>query len=114
MARAKQESMRPAGVGYTFTAVNDKVKGQLDDRRPFLEYGLENDPALTHFIAQWAEGRQDFERELYDALLNLSILKLAERQDLLNKYARAAHDDERPLPPGVGLRLDPYVSVTKS
>jgi hypothetical protein len=117
MDRLGLDSSRPRGVGYTFTVVADKVKGQIEDKRPYFEWALEREPSLAEFI----DGLSDLDNvnvpvreRLHEALMNLSILKLSERQELLNSTARAHKDDEAPLPPGMGFRPVPYVSVTKA
>jgi hypothetical protein len=117
MDRLGMDSSRPRGVGYTFTVVVDKIKGQIEDRRLYFEWALEREPSLAEFI----DGLSDLDNvnvpvreRLHEALMNLSILKLSERQELLNSTARAHKDDEAPLPPGMGFRPVPYVSVTKA
>jgi hypothetical protein len=116
MDRLGMDSSRPRGVGYTFTVVADKIKGQIEDRRLYFEWALEREPSLNEFLDRRHDhgSRAGFEAALHEALMNLSILKLSERQELLNSTARAHKDDEAPLPPGMGFRPVPYVSVTKA
>jgi hypothetical protein len=116
LERAGLDSLRPRGLEYVFTAVDDKVKGQLEDRGPYFKWALEREPSLAEFVetsCNVALSEEEFAARLHDALMNLSILKLSERQDLMNQQARKASDDEQPLPPGLGSRPVPYVSVVK-
>jgi ethanolamine ammonia-lyase large subunit len=124
LARAKVDSMRPTGVGYTFTAVTDAERGRVTDRARYYRWALEREPSIQDFmdnaVAQYEndanlETRDDTLREaLYEAILNLSILKVVEQQRILNAQVKAAHDDETELPPGLDFDPVPYVSVTKA
>lgn len=116
--RARQEMCRPLGIGITYTAVFDKEKGRLTDRGAYFDWALDNDPALNE-LADDLSGDAGYspEQVLYqvkEALRNLTILKLAERQELLNRQVRAAHEDKQPMPPGLDFDPVPYVSVTKA
>lgn len=112
--RERQESARPAGLGYTFTAVNDKERGYVSDRNLYYRWALEQEPSLEEFFERYGDNRWGFRDDLFDALLNLSILKLAESQRTLNATVKRCHDDEQPLPPGVDFEPVPYISVTKA
>jgi hypothetical protein len=102
--------------GVLFTKV-EKVKGQVDDRSEYVRWALDNDEGLQAFI-QRAAGRHGvagaFVDELYEAVMNLELLKLKEDGQLLNQQARAHIDDGEPLPPGMGFRPDNYISQRKA
>jgi hypothetical protein len=112
------ESYRTGGT--LFSAVQDRVKGQVDDRRKFIRWALENDEAVAEFIAEWgicaADGTPDaaFEEAFYDAITNTSVVKLKEDGSAVNSMAKAHIDDEAPLPPGVSFRPDPYIGQRAS
>ncbi len=117
MARARQDSSRPTGVGYTFTAVTDQEKGRVTDRNVYYRWALEQEPSIQEFL-DWLDTHYDggdhIRERLYEAILNLSILKVTEQQRVLNATVKACHDDERELPPGLDFEPVPYVSVTKA
>jgi hypothetical protein len=118
--RSRQESCRPLGVGVTFTAVFDKERGRLTDRKAYFEWAMDTDPALLE-LADDLSGDAGYTPEqvlhrVKEALQSLTILKLSERQELLNRQVRKAHEEEppAPLPPGLDYDPVPYVSVTKA
>lgn len=118
------ESVRPRGFGYTFTAVYDKVKGRIEDRRKYVEWALPQEPSLDAFEEEFCDieratsfedaqrRREEFRAALHQAIQDLSIVKVTERQELINTQARNHVDDEAPLPPGLGFTPEPYFSVT--
>lgn len=117
--RTRSDSMRPTGVGYTFTAVTDAEKGRITDRSRYYRWALEQEPSVQAFLDQQDHGGDPAVRgaladDLYEAILNLSILKVVEQQRILNAQVKAAHDDESELPPGLDFDPVPYVSVTKA
>jgi hypothetical protein len=122
MARERQASFRPEGLSFLFRADRERVKGQVDDRGVFFDWALGEEPSLLKFIDDLVAAlgvdhqltREGWTRELHEALKNLTFLKLAERQELLNRWARKNRDDKAPMPPGTAYRPDPFVSVTKS
>lgn len=110
------ESFRTGGTLYT--RIDDRVKGQVEDRRLYLRHCLENDEAVQDFV-NWAwEAGNELEgvaEKLYDLLLGgLELCVLKEKQDRCNAQARAHIDDEAPLPPGLTFRPDPYIQQRNS
>ena len=108
------ESFRTGGT--LFTANFDRVKGQVEDRRLYIKYALDNDEAVADYL-EWLEscGVAGGGRErLYEMLRDLSGLHLKEDQRVLNDLAKSALDDEVPMPPGVTYRPDPYIQRRRS
>lgn len=120
--RTRNDSMRPTGVGYTFTAVTDAEKGRITDRKVYYRWALEREPSVTELVEAVLEAQRDgttlssgdILEWAIDAILNLSILKVTEQQRVLNAQVKKAHDDEQELPPGLDFDPVPYVSVTKA
>jgi len=73
--------------GYLFTAVREKVYGQISDRSEFVKWALENDPELVTY---------------------------KEVADPLNQLVRSRLDDKQPMPPGVTFRSEDVISMRKS
>lgn len=114
------------GDEYLYSVV-EKVKGQIEDRAPYLRWCLENDPAIQEFLAEMldcvgvaaGEGRsrwtvEDAEQAFYEAVLGTSAIAYKEKTDIMNQQARAHVDDGAPLPPGLTFRPDPYISMRRS
>ena len=109
---------------YLFSRV-DKVKGQIEDRTPYVRWALENDEGIQEFLAYMSEAvadetydvkavSDDLEQRFYDAIMGTSTVSYKEDGHIINAQARAHVDDEAPLPPGLTFRPDPYISMTKS
>lgn len=119
MQAEQADSFRTNGV--LFTAIADRVKGQVDDRRLFVRWALENDEGIQEFLS-WAietwrydPGDPDaFVEKLYDAIMNTSLVTYKENGTACNSMAKAHIDDETPLPPGLSFRPDPYIQQLKS
>jgi hypothetical protein len=113
------EAHRSKSTGYLFSVVN-KVKGQIEDRRPYVRWALENDPAIDEFLAKWGKCAVDddteaeFAGDFFDAITSTSVVTYKENGDTMNQQARAHVDDGAPLPPGLTFRPDPYISMRKS
>jgi hypothetical protein len=112
------DSFRSKSTGYLFSVVN-KVKGQIEDRRPYVRWALENDPSLAEFLGKYQrvsghDGWEDFEDDFFDAITSTSVVTYKENGDTMNQQARAHVDDGAPLPPGLTFRPDPYISMRKS
>lgn len=116
------ESYRTGGV--LFTANRERMKGQIEDRRLYVRWALEQDEGVQEFLERWgsvllhakapASMVDELEEDLFEVLSNLSMLKLKEDGHVINQQARAHVDDERPLPPGLTFRPDPYVQQRSS
>jgi hypothetical protein len=52
--------------------------------------------------------------ELIQAIHETSFVQLREHADPLNALVRERLDDGQTLPPGVGFRVDEYISLRKS
>ena len=113
----ESDSFRSKSTGYLFSVVN-KVKGQIEDRRPYVRWALENDPAIHEFLATFAHpsplDQEQFEDAFFSAITSTSVVTYKENGDTMNQQARAHVDDGAPLPPGLTFRPDPYISMRKS
>jgi hypothetical protein len=105
--------------GYLFTAIT-RVKGQIEDRAPYVRWALENDEAIQEFL-NWATAiasddvlLDEVERRFYDAIMGTSTVSYKEDGHVINQQARSHVDDGAPLPPGLTFRPDPYIGMTKS
>ncbi len=105
------DSFRTAGV--LFTAINDRVKGQVDDRRQFVRWALESDEGVEEFLDEVQIHPGDYEK-FYDAIMNTELVTYKENGTACNSMAKAHVDDETPLPPGLSFRPDPYIQQLKS
>lgn len=95
---------------YLYSVVT-KVKGQIEDRGPYVRWCLENDEAIIEFLRLYPEvDEQDF----YDAIMGTSQVSYKEDGTIMNQQANAHVDDGAPLPPGLTFRPAPYISMTKS
>lgn len=115
MEAEEAESFRTSG--YLYTAVTERVKGQVEDRGPYVRWALENDEAIQEFLAAIGvtlHSDEEIAEALYSTLQSLSIVKLKEDGHVMNQQVRSHIDDKQPLPPGLTFRPDPYVSMTKS
>ena len=102
--------------GYLYSVVT-KVKGQIEDRRPYIRWALENDPAIVEFLMTYCPYDLDtevFREAFFDAITSTSTVKYKEDGNVMNQQARAHVDDGAPLPPGLTFRPDPYISMRKS
>ncbi len=128
MEAEEAASFRTPGKGsYLFSRV-DKVKGQIEDRAPYVRWALENDEGIQEFINEnirWACGFADapdgyealveeMTEAFYDAITRTSTVKYKEDGNIMNQQARSHVDDGAPLPPGLTFRPDSYISMTKS
>lgn len=116
MAADRAESFRTGG--YLYTANQERVKGQVEDRRKYIDYALDNDEAVADFI-DWVLDKRPLKEgvlrgQVYDMLRNLSGLHLKEDQRVLNDLAKSALDDEVAMPPGTTFRPDPYIQKRAS
>jgi hypothetical protein len=100
--------------GTLFTRCEDRVKGQVEDRRLYIRYCLEQDEGVQEFLDAHAT-TEGFEAAFYDLLVGgLELVSVKEKQDKCNAQARAHIDDETPLPPGLTFRPDPYIQQRRS
>lgn len=112
MEAERCDSFRTGGVLYT--AIPDRMKGQVDDRSRFVRWALEQDDGIQEFL-EWldAEGRQDtapaITERFYSAIMGTSVVRYKEDGTACNSMAKAHVDDEVPLPPGLNFRPDPYI-----
>ncbi len=105
MEAEEAASFRTPGEGYLFSRV-DRVKGQIEDRAPYVRWALENDEGIVAFLNTWAYDREDvplgqFEADFYDAIIGTSTVSYKEDGHIINAQARAHIDDKAPLPPGL-------------
>ena len=108
-------SWRSKDNGYLFTFETDGVKGQVEDRKLYVRWALENDEAILDFLANLeANTGTDYTERLLDAITSTSIVKYKEDGHVLNQQARTHTNDKAPLPPGATFRPDPKVSMRKS
>lgn len=106
--------------GYLYSIVN-RVKGQIEDRGPYIRWALENDPAIIEFLRElliavdnrWGV-HEDLTAKFYEAITGTSVVVYKEQALVMNQQARSHVDDRAPLPPGLTFRPDPYVGMTKS
>jgi hypothetical protein len=110
-------------TGTLYTRVDDRVKGQVEDRRKYLRYCLEQDEGADVFLrnVETAVLAGDARKvpqlivDFYDLLIEgLELVAVKEKQDRCNAQARAHIDDEAPLPPGLTFRPDPYIQQRRS
>lgn len=124
MAAAGCGAWRDDTTGTLYTKVEDRVKGQVEDRRLYIRWCLEQDAGVQEFLREWSpEGviepdlvdSAEFEAAFYDLLVGgLELVAVKEKQDRCNAQARAHIDDEAPLPPGLTFRPDPYIQQRRS
>lgn len=107
--------------GYLYTAVQNKVKGRVEDRRLYVRHCLENDESVADFVRDWGpdpfadpEGAEKFEADLFDAITSTSLVQYRESQQTLNQQARSHLDDGVALPPGMTFDPDPSIQMRKS
>jgi hypothetical protein len=110
-------SWRSKDNGYLFTFETDGVKGQVEDRKLYVRWALENDEAILEFL-DWISQQDGYdpktEELFFDAIMNTSIVKYKEDGHVLNQQARTHTNDKAPLPPGATFRPDPKVSMRRS
>lgn len=118
MQAQEAESFRTNG--YLYTAIDDKVKGRVEDRREYVRWALENDEAILDFM-DWAETWRHrpsdfakFKQELLDSITSTSVVQYKESQMVLNQQARSHLDDGAPLPPGMTFDPDPAIQMRRS
>jgi cytoplasmic iron level regulating protein YaaA (DUF328/UPF0246 family) len=122
MEAEEAESFRTTGYLYS---INKRVKGQIEDRRPYVRWALENDEGIQEFLDEMEDAVvsqhesiddvvADLRSSFYDAIMNTSQVSYKEDGHVINQQARAHVDDEAPLPPGLTFRPDPYIGMTKS
>ena len=115
MEAEKSASFRTGDYLYS---INKRVKGQVTDRKLYVRWALENDPAILEFLDRCRfsyDGWDDDEdARFYDAITSTSMVSYKEDGTIINGQARAHVDDEATLPPGLDFRPDPYVGMTKS
>jgi hypothetical protein len=112
MLQAKSKTFRHDESGILFTRNEKRVKGQVDDRRRYVRYCLEQDAGVAEFLDNCAFGGDDFDvtEAFYDLLVGgLEMLSVTPKQDKANALARQHINDEAPLPPGLNFRPDPYI-----
>lgn len=114
-----EESDSSRTRGYLFTAVPDRMKGQVEDRKRYVRWALENDPGICEFLDRWTvdmhpKSFPNFEGDFYAAIMGTSVVKYKEDGTVINGQARAHVDDGAPLPPGLTFRPDPYIQMRKS
>lgn len=108
--------------GTLYTRVDDRVKGQVEDRRTYVRWALEQDEAVQEFLEatiaklrpQTVSGLSAWVASFYDAVMNTELVKFQADQGHANALARAHVDDEAVLPPGLTFRPDPYVQMRRS
>jgi predicted ATPase len=83
MDRMELEQVSSIGTGGTLFVRAETIYGNVNDRQEFIKWAEVNDPGL---------------------------LKVTERDELINTMARRHIDDGEPLPPGVGWYSKPYIS----
>lgn len=109
LTRAEAEGVESMKIGGTLFSVVEKVKGQIEDRGPYVRWAMENDEGLQEFIGEHAPDEK-FVEALYQVLTSLTLLTLKENTTLLNQQASEHVTNHEPLPPGLGFRPDPYIS----
>lgn len=106
--------------GYLYSAVTDRVKGRVEDRRAYVRWALENDESIQEFLdwllndGGWEGGHDVIEERFYDAITSTSVVSYRESQNVLNQQARTHLDDGQPLPPGMTYDPDPAIQMRKS
>lgn len=121
MEAEKAESQRTGDYLYS---VNKRVKGQIEDRKQYVRWALENDEGIIAFldaIHDLCVDRKDglvrlaeLEDSFYEAIMGTSMVSYKEDGTIINGQARSHVDDEAPMPPGLTFRPDPYIGMTKS
>jgi hypothetical protein len=120
MEAMRCKSWRNDEDGTLYTRVEDRVKGQVEDRRLYIRWCLEQDEGVQEFLNDITCDRHpstqaDFVQSFYELLVNgLELVAVKEKQDRANAQARAHIDDEAPLPPGLTFRPDPYIQQRRS
>lgn len=106
--------------GTLYTRCEDRVKGQVEDRRLYIRWCLEQDEGVQEFLHEHTcdlgiRARGAFVSDFMELLVGgLELVAVKEKQDRANAQARAHIDDEAPLPPGLTFRPDPYIQQRKS
>ena len=90
MAAEEAESHRAGGMNFTPATT---AYGKIDDREAFLEWARQQE-------GDGADGE--------------TLYEVKERKALINELVRERLDNDEPLPPGVGVYVREYVSVTAS
>jgi hypothetical protein len=128
LERMEAEESDAFRTGDYLYSVVTRVKGQIEDRKPYVRWALENDEAIQEFINEnirWACGFADapdgyealideMTEAFYDAIMGTSTVSYKEDGHVINQQARSHVDDGAPLPPGLTFRPDPYIGMTKS
>lgn len=122
MEAEKAKSFR--GDTHLFTCEADKVKGRVEDRRPYIRWALENDESVIDFVDRVRGDLKEsgvgeswlaqFEEEFFDAITNTSIVKFKEDGHVTNQQANSHVHDNVPLPPGLTFDPAPSISMRKS
>ncbi len=108
------KSFRHPTAGYLFTRIEDRVKGQVDDRRQFVRWALESDEGIQEFVDSYIGDDHHQLDAFYEAIMNTELVTYKENGTACNSMAKAHVDDETPLPPGLSFRPDPYIQQLKS
>jgi hypothetical protein len=100
---------------YLYSVVT-RVKGQIEDRKPYVRWALENDEAIQEFLDLINAHDDDpgLVEAFFDAIMGTSTVSYKEDGHVINQQARSHVDDGAPLPPGLTFRPDPYIGMTKS
>lgn len=110
----RSSSFRSPDNDYLYS-VNKRVKGQIEDRKQYVRWALENDEGILEFLrATELDERPAMVALFYDAIMGTSMVSYKEDGTIINGQARSHVDDEAPLPPGLTFRPDPYIGMTKS
>jgi hypothetical protein len=113
MEADEADSFRTGGVLYT--AIPDRMKGQVDDRSRFVRWALEQDDGIQEFIETYVDREPSAAVEaFYAAIMGTEVVTYKENGTACNSMAKAHVDDEVPLPPGLSFRPDPYIQRLSS
>lgn len=118
LERLEREDVESLKSGGTLFSPVETFYAQIQDRSEFVKWAFGESEPITDFIDRHCvgvEGMRDAgtaaQREaLLSAIQETPLLQLKEHGDPLNSLVRERLDDNIPLPPGVTVRTDAYIS----
>lgn len=123
IGRAGDEETDTVGTGGYLYSVVTKVKGQIEDRREFIRWALQQDEGVQDWLQRVLDAisgetygdecGEEIVADFYDVMMNTMLVELKPDTTELNRIANRHIDDDAPLPPGVTFRPDSYISMRK-
>ncbi len=115
MKASEIESLKSRGV--LFSPVT-KEYATVEDRSEFVRWALAESEPIADFLYEFCKDDEDDGERAFNALIRAleetSFIQLKEHGEPLNALVRERLDDGQVLPPGVGFRVDEYISQRTS